>query len=61
MEVRLFKVGGHEYVFRFGIVRKGAEKTNLKEKLCNVRKFTRVPVLEIPVNKYGYNRKKVRN
>lgn len=59
MEVRLFKVGGHEYVFSFGIVRKGAEETNIKENLRNIRKFSRVPVLEIPINKYGYNRKDI--
>ena len=55
MEVRLFKIGGHEYVFRFGIVRKGLDKPIVKERV-NRKPYIKGPVLEVPANKFSYNR-----
>ena len=56
MEVRLFRLGGHDYVFRFGLVRKGDEsqKSDKTPKCVGSRKFFLSH--QIPKNKYGYSR-----
>lgn len=54
MDVRLFRIGGHDYVFRFGIFRKDDGE---QQKPVNKKQFERVPLTcKIPKNKYGYSR-----
>lgn len=51
MEVRLFQVGGHEYVFRFGVFRKTPER---KETFCDVTKTCPEEVMpQQPLNYIG--------
>lgn len=58
MDVRLFRIGGHDYVFRFGIFIKDDSKT--KQKPVNKKQFERVPfTYKIPKNKYGYSKENI--
>ena len=58
MDVRLFRICGHDYVFRFGIFIKDNSET--KQKPVNKKQFERVPfTYKIPKNKYGYSKENI--
>ena len=54
MEVKLFKLGGHEYVFHLGIIRKGVDKHNFLKSEKRIKTF-----IDVPKNKYGYDKEDI--